>query len=757
MAANPAATKRGAVAYVPAEHEQRLYELWESRGYFRGVIDRSKEPYSIAMPPPNITGRLHIGHAQRGAVQDLLIRFERMRGKATLYLPGTDHAAIATNAIVEKQLAAEGLTRHDLGRAMYLARVRAYVADTQGQIQDQLRRIGVSCDWSRERYTMDPQMSRAVAEAFVRMYNDGLIYRGKRIISWCPHCGSALSDVEVEHEEVPGSLWYIKYPVVTDGKWSLDQSVVVATTRPETMLGDQAVAVHPDDPRYRELVGKHVLLPLVEKEIPIVADEHVDQHFGTGAVKVTPAHDLADYEIAQRHSLEAINIIGESGRIIEPAPKDFAGMDVQEARDAVVERLQALGFLDHVEDKTHSVPSCSRCDTRVEPLVSDQWFVKVAPMAKQAIAAVKAGKVKFVPERFTAEYLRWMENLHDWNISRQIWWGHRIPVYTCTTCSGTNVSVDTPKKCSATKKCAGHVFEQDPDTLDTWFSSGLWTFSTLGWPDKTEELEFWHPTAVLETAREILYLWVSRMIMLSLNFTGQVPFRTALISGLVLDDHGKKMSKSKGNVIDPLVVADKYGMDAVRMSLLLGVTPGVDLRLSEEKIAGFRNFANKLWNVAAFIRKQVGAGEPLPTRDALDLSKATLVDRWILDRADTLVADVTRAIEDFRFSDAGQSIFGFLWGDFADWYVEYAKLRPGHVTNAVLASCLDTVLRLLHPFMPFVTEAVWQTIKQANDSDLIVAAWPGTDPDLRQPKAVRDVERLRQLVGGLRTLRADYK
>jgi len=753
-------------AYKPSEHEPKLYELWESRGYFRGVADRGKEPYAISMPPPNITGRLHLGHATAGTLEDILVRYARMQGKAAVLIPGTDHAAIATQTVVERKIADEqGKTRHDLGREAFLKEVRTFVNDTQDQIKNQIRRLGVSCDWSRERYTMDEHMSRAVNEAFVRLYNDGLIYRGKRIISWCPRCASGLSDIEVDYAEVPGSLWYIKYPVVQDGKWSLERTITVATTRPETMLGDQAVAVHPEDKRYHDLIGKHVLLPLVDKEIPIVGDAHVDQNFGTGAVKVTPAHDLADYDIAQRHGLEAINVIGESGKMIEPAPKDFAGMEVQEARDAVVLRLQQLGFLERVDDAHHNVPTCSRCDTRVQPLVSDQWFVKVEPLAKKALAAVKSGKTTFVPERFTQDFYRWMENIHDWNISRQIWWGHRIPVYTCSTCKGTIVSATAPGKCTATKSCAGHQFEQDPDTLDTWFSSGLWTFATLGWPDKTEELDFWHPTAVMETGRDLIFFWVARMLMLTTYLYGEEPFKTVYMHGLVLDEHGKKMSKSKGNVIDPLVVADRYGMDAVRMSLVLGVSPGVDTRLSEEKIAGFRNFANKLWNVAAFVRKQAAASSEPGTAhgrnpsDTLDLSTATLFDQWIIDRADTLVAETSRALDEYRFSDAGQLIFSFLWNDFADWYVEYAKLRPGHTTNAVLANVLDTVLKLLHPFMPFVTEAVWQTIKRPGtngDPDLIVAPWPEANKDLRQPKAVQEVEHLRELVQGLRNLRSDY-
>lgn len=744
------------MAYDPSEHESKLYKLWESRGHLRGVIDATKKPFCIAMPPPNITGRLHLGHATAGTLEDILVRTARMQGRAAVLIPGTDHAAIATQTVVERQLAQEEhKTRHDLGREEFLKRVRAFVAETQGVIKGQIRRLGVSCDWSRERYTMDEHMSRAVNEAFVRLYNDGLIYRGKRIISWCPRCASSLSDIEVEHAEVPGSLWYIKYPIVEDGKWSLDKSIVVATTRPETMLGDEAVAVHPDDKRYSALIGKHVLLPIAEKEIPVIADRHVDQTFGTGAVKVTPAHDLNDYEMALRHNLQVVNVIGEEGRMVDPAHEDFVGLDVAQARDTLVERLQQLGFLDHIEDARHNVPSCSRCDTRVEPLVSDQWFVKAAPLAKKAMAAVKKGDVKFVPERFTQDFFRWMDNIHDWNISRQIWWGHRIPVYTCSTCKERLVSVTVPTECS-TKKCVGNKFTQDPDTLDTWFSSGLWTFASLGWPDQTAELGFWHPTAVLETGRDLLFFWVARMLMLSTYLYDDVPFRTVYLHGLVLDEHGKKMSKSKGNGIDPLAMADTYGMDAVRMALVLGVSAGVDTRLTEDKIENFRNFANKLWNLALFVKRHVGDDAAEAERQAPDLSTATMFDRWILDRCDTLVSDVTRALDEFRFSDAGQAIVTFTWNDLADWYVEVAKLKPTATTKAVLVATLETVLRLLHPYMPFVTEAVWQARKKPNDPDLIVTPWPVSDDQLKQPAAVHDVERLRILIGGMRTLRADY-
>ncbi len=741
-------------AYEPAKYERDMYQMWLDGGYFQGVVDKNKTPYAIAMPPPNATGRLHLGHATAGTIEDILIRFERMRGKATVFIPGTDHAAIATNALVEKALAEkEGKTKHDLGRAEYLKRVKAFVADSQKNIREQIRRLGVSCDWSRERYTMDEQMSLAVNEAFVRMYDAGLIYRGKRIISWCPQCASSLSDIEVEYEEVPGSLWYIKYPVVEDGKWTLDRSVMVATTRPETMLGDMAVAVHPDDTRYKDLIGKHVLLPLAEREIPIVADKHVDPNFGTGALKITPAHDMADYEVAQRHQLQALNVIGESGRMTKDA-KDFSGMDIDQARDAVVLRLQELGFLDHIEEYKHNKPSCSRCDTRVEPLVSDQWFVKVESLAKKAIDVVRDGKITLAPDYFTKVYLDWMENLHDWNISRQLWWGHRIPVFTCSKCKHQFAATDAPKKCP---KCDEAKLVQDPDTLDTWFSSGLWTFATLGWPKKTPELDFWHPTAVMESGRDILFLWVTRMIMLSLYLQNEIPFAQVYLHGLVIDEHGQKMSKSKGNGIDPLDMADKYGMDAVRLSLVSGVAAGQDNRVYEKKIEGFRNFVNKLWNVSRFITTTTECKKSCEHLEELALDDLALEDRWILHQLTTTTAAMTDALEKFRFSDAAQSLYKFLWDDFADWYIEIAKLKPSQTKKDILILVLEQILKLAHPFTPFVTEAIWQSLQPDGERPLIVSQWPIAADTLVNVTAGADFKKLQELIIGLRQLRADYR
>lgn len=741
-------------AYEPAKYERDIYKMWLDGEYFRGVIDKNKEPYAIAMPPPNATGRLHLGHATAGTIEDILIRFERMRGKATVFVPGTDHAAIATNALVEKALAEkEGKTKHDLGREEYLKRVRAFVADSQTNIREQVRRLGVSCDWSRERYTMDEQMSLAVNEAFVRMYDAGLIYRGKRIISWCPHCASALSDIEVDYEEVPGSLWFIKYPVVEGGKWTLEKSVMVATTRPETMLGDMAVAVHPDDKRYKDLIGKHVLLPLAEREIPIVADKHVDPKFGTGALKITPAHDMADYEIAQRHQLQALNVIGEAGRMTQDA-KDFSGMEIEQARDAVILRLQELGFLDHIEEYKHNKPSCSRCDTRVEPLVSDQWFVKVETLAQKAIEAVRTEKITFTPAHFTKIYLDWMENLHDWNISRQLWWGHRIPVYTCDKCKHQHAAVTTPTACP---KCGGTKLTQDPDTLDTWFSSGLWTFATLGWPKKTPELDFWHPTTVMETGRDILFLWVTRMIMMSLYLQEEIPFSRVYLHGLVVDEHGKKMSKSKGNGIDPLDMADKFGMDAVRLSLVSGVAAGQDNRIFEKKIEGFRNFVNKLWNVSRFVITTTECKKSCEHVEELKLDDLALEDRWILHRLTATTSEVTEALEKLRFSDAAQTLYKFLWDDFADWYIEVAKLKPSQTKNDILILVLEHILRLAHPFTPFVTEVIWQGLRSQGGKPLIVTDWPIATTALSRPAEAQTFKKLQELIVGLRQLRADYR
>jgi valyl-tRNA synthetase len=741
-------------AYIASKHEQSTYRMWEEGGYMRGVIETSKEPFSIAMPPPNATGELHVGHASGEAVEDILARFERMRGKAVLLLPGTDHAAISSQTLVEKMIAEkEGKTRHDLGRDEFLKRVREFVENSKSNIRTATQRLGVSADWSRERYTMDPHMTRAVNETFVRLYNEGLIYRGKRIISWCPRCASSLSDLEVNHKEVPGSLWYIKYPIVRNGNWKLDDSIIVATTRPETMLGDTALAVHPDDPRYKKLIGMHVVLPIVEREIPIIADKHVDKNFGTGALKITPAHDMADYEISQRHNLQAINVIGENGRMTEQA-HDFSGMEISEAQDAVVQRLQQLGFLDRVEEFTHNVSVCDRCTTKVEPLISDQWFVKIAPLAKKAVAAVESGKIKFVTKRFEKTFYQWMENIHDWNISRQIWWGHRIPAYTCKKCETTIVAETTPKKCT---KCTGRIFEQDPDTLDTWFSSGLWTFATLGWPDKTPELKFWHPTSVMECGRDIIFFWVARMIMLTLHLQGEVPFRTVYMHGLVLDERGQKMSKTKGNGINLLEVGDKYGMDAVRMSLVTGLSAGLDQRLSEKKIESYRNFVNKLWNIGRFVITTTECKKTCNSLAQIKLNDLKFQDKWILHRLGEVTTDVTKAIEQYRFSDAAQSLYRFIWDDFADWYVEMAKIEPGPDTNDVLLLVLEDILKLAHPFVPFITEVLWGYMRQQGSKPLIVTDWPKTSANLAAPKIAKEFEAMRELVVGLRQVRADYR
>ncbi len=743
-----------AKAYIPADHEGRIYKMWESADYFKGVINPKKEPFSIAMPPPNATGKLHLGHVFPNTIEDIIIRFERMRGKATLFLPGTDHAAIATQTLVEKKLAEEeGKTRYDLGREEFIKRVKEFIEENKTSIRQRIRRIGVSCDWSRERYTMDEQMTRAVNEAFIRMHKEGLIYRGNRIISWCPRCSSGISDIEVKYQEEEGSLWYIKYPIIKDGKWTLSDSVTIATTRPETMLGDTAVAVNPTDSRYKKLIGKTVLLPLTEREIPVIADKHVDKKFGTGALKITPAHDMADYEIGERHKLETISVIDEQARMTKHA-HDFAGMETTKARDAVVERLQQLGFLERVEPNRHKVPLCDRCDTTVEPLISDQWFVKVEPLAKKAIKAVKDGDIEFIPKRFEKIMLQWLENLHDWNISRQLWWGHRIPVWTCEDCATEIVSADPVKECT---KCKSTKLKQDPDTLDTWFSSGLWTFATLGWPDKTADLDFWHPTSIMQTGRDIYALWVSRMMMMSLFLQKEVPFRKVYFNGLILDAKGKKMSKSWGNVIDPLEMADKYGMDAVRMSVVLGVSAGQDNRLYEEKIANYRNFANKIWNVARFVMTTTGCKKGCSHLKEINLADLELEDQWILHKLNELIQKVTKSMEEHDYSEAGQATFHFLWDEFADWYVEIAKIKPSEAKNDLLLLILEEVLKLLHPFMPFVTEAIWQELKQEGYPDLIVGEWPVVNKALANKKSADAFEQLKELIVGIRNIRADFR
>lgn len=716
-------------AYDPSKVEADIYRRWESSGYFNpdALPGKRSKPFVISMPPSNVTGELHIGHALGFTIQDILIRYHRMNGRAALWVPGTDHAAIATQVVVERLLREQGIERQKIGREKFLKHVWEWKKKYGSRINEQTRRMGASADWSREHFTMDEDLTLAVNTAFKKLYDDGLIYRGERMISWCPDCQTAISDLEVDHVDTPGYLWFIKYPLV-DGTGA----VTVATSRPETMLGDAAVAVHPSDTRYQAMVGEKVRLPVTNREVPIVADERVEKDFGTGAVKVTPAHDPLDFDIGQTHKLPTLQVIGFDGRMTEAVGPDFRGLTTEEARKKVIIQLRQTGFLEREEDYIHAVGYCSRSKTPIEPLVSLQWFLKTKPLAKKAISAVRKGKIEITPKRFEKVYFRWMENIRDWNISRQIWWGHRLPVWYKNEHGETKMRV-SPKQ-------PGDGWQQENDTLDTWFSSGLWTFSTLGWPKKTSDLRRFHPTDVMETAWDILFFWVARMIMFSEYFLHEVPFKQVYLHGLVLDAGGKKMSKSKGTGIDPLVMADTYGMDAVRMSLIVGNAPGQDFRLYEQKIEGYRNFANKLWNVARYTLSQ-----PRPAGRAKAVS---LADRWIDHRRGRLTADVTKSLRDLDLSAAGQALYDFVWHDLADWYVEASKVQPN---PALLYDVLETALKLLHPFMPFITEAIWSEL--GHRELLMVKLWPSVRSGRRRPAVATGFPVLQETITALRNFR----
>jgi valyl-tRNA synthetase len=741
-------------AYDPAAVEADLYADWLDAGLFHAEPDDAGEPFSIVIPPPNVTGSLHVGHALDNTIQDAIIRRARMEGRNAVWLPGTDHAGIATQNVVERRLEEEGLSRHDLGREAFLERVWAWREESGGLILDQLKRLGAACDWEREAFTFDEQRSRAVREVFVSLWEDGLVYRGERIINWCPRCHTALSDIEVEHEEVDGELAHLRYPAVDGG-----EGVMVATTRAETMLGDTAVAVHPEDERYAHLVGTTVRLPLMERELPVVADDDIDMEFGTGAVKVTPAHDPLDHAIAERHGLEVIDVLDDDAVVTEAGGR-FVGLDRYEARRAVKVALEAEGLLVKVEPYTHAVGHCSRCGTMVEPRLSDQWFVAVAPLAATAVAAVRTGAVRCVPERFTGPFVEWLENLHDWCISRQIWWGHRIPAWYCPDGHVTVARTD-PDACA---ECGSAAITQDEDVLDTWFSSALWPFTTLNWPDDTPELETWYPTSVLVTGYDINTFWVSRMLMMGCRFLGEVPFHLVHNHGMVRDQHGKKMSKSFGNVIDPLDFIDRFGADALRFALLERSAPGQDVPLAEEWVEGARRFANKLWNAARFALGTLDGTRPGELPDDADLA---LEDRWVLSRLEACRERVDRAtaVGEFHWARGGQALWEFAWDELADWYLEAAKVRlygddgaARETAQRVLAVVLDDLLRLLHPYMPFVTEALWRSLTGAagGTESLLTAAWPG-------PRRGRDVEAeerfavLQDLVTELRRFRAEHQ
>ncbi len=737
--------------YEPQEVEGRVYKAWEENGCFRGVRDPEKKPFTIVMPPPNVTGQLHMGHAMDCTLQDILIRFKRMQGYAALWVPGTDHAGIATQAKVEENLReTQGLSRYDLGREKFLERVWDWKHQYGSRIVEQQKKLGVSCDWGRARFTLDEGLSKAVRHVFVSLYDKGLIYKGSRIINWCPHCVTALSDVEVEYQDKPGSLWHIRYPIVgEEGKY-----LVVATTRPETMLGDTGVAVHPDDPRYRELVGKKCLLPLVGREMPIVADEYVDLEFGTGCVKMTPAHDPNDFEVGLRHSLDTIRVLDDHGRVVEGYGK-YSGLDRYEARKLIVADLEEQGWLEKVEPHQHNVGACSRCHHDVEPLISAQWFVKMEPLAKEALRVVRDGETKFVPDRFSKTYINWMENVRDWCISRQLWWGHRIPAWTCQDCGGMTVSETDPACCA---HCGSARIQQEEDVLDTWFSSALWPFSTLGWPEHTEDFQYFYPTDVLVTGYDIIFFWVARMIFSACEHTGRPPFHTVLIHGLVRDEKGRKMSKSLGNGIDPLVVAEQYGADALRFNLVTGNAPGNDMRFLPERCEAMRNFANKIWNASRFVMMNL-------TIDRCVLpEKLEQEDKWILSRLNRVVREVTENMEAYELGVASAKVYDFIWDDYCDWYIELTKTRlqgedEGAKVQAqqVLVYVLTETLKLLHPFMPFLTEEIWQALPHAPGAGgfLMLQKWPEHSAALDFQEAEAAMESIMDVIRAVRARRAE--
>ncbi|MHB8928157.1 MAG: valine--tRNA ligase [Bacillota bacterium] len=740
--------------YDPKVVEDRWYQYWLEGGWFRAEVDPAKKPYCIVIPPPNITGALHIGHALNNTVQDVLIRRRRMQGYEALWQPGTDHAGIATQVKVEEELAKEGLSRHDLGHDKFVAKVWEWKEKYNATVVKQLHKLGASCDWSRLRFTLDEGLSRAVREVFVRLYEKGLIYKGKYIVNWCPDCRTAISDIEVEHVEETTSLWHINYPLEGGGQ------ITVATTRPETMLGDTAVAVSPKDERYTGLVGRTAILPVVGRRLPIIADEYVDPAFGTGAVKVTPAHDPNDFEMAQRHNLPAVEIIDGDGRMTAEAGSRYAGMDRLACRAALVKQLEAEGFLAKVEAYTHSVGHCSRCDTTIEPLISTQWFVRMKPLAEPAMEAVRRGDVKFVPERFARIYLNWMENIRDWCISRQLWWGHRIPAWHCQECGKITVAREDPKKCVHCGADAGRLVQEE-DVLDTWFSSALWPFSTLGWPDKTPELEYFYPTDVLVTAYDIIFFWVARMIFSGVEFMGEKPFDFVLITGLIRDSEGRKMSKSLGNGIDPLEVIRDYGADALRFTLLTGNTPGNDMRFYWERVESSRNFANKIWNASRFALMNLGDFDP--DRDGWDLPRdgLELEDRWVISRFNRAAGEVDRLLEALELGEAARVLYEFVWDELCDWYIELVKGRlaakgtPSRRTaQRVLWWVLDHTLRLLHPFIPFVTEEIWQHLPHDGPS-IMIAPWPKASQDLDDREAEARLTAVMEMIKAIRNIRAE--
>ncbi len=783
MTTGPKTREEMPKAYNPAQVESRLYKLWEDAGYFTAKIDRAAEPFTVIMPPPNLTGELHMGHALTDTVEDILVRWHRMKGEPTLWLPGVDHAAMAVHAIMERQLAGEGLTRHDIGREAFLERTWEFVNRNRGRIFAQHKRLGVSADWTREAFTMDPGPAKSVRTIFVDLYNRGLIYRGKRLINWCPGCQSALSDLEVDHEELPSYLWHVRYPLIDGQGRETGEYITIATTRPETIVADTAIAVHPDDPRYRHLRGQKARLPIIGRELPIVPDEAIDPAFGSGALKVTPGHDPVDFEIGERHGLPVVNAIATDGTMNDEAGP-YAGMDRFAAREAIVADLRSRGYLVKEEPYTHSVGHCDRCGAVVEPLMSEQWFVAMKQewgklpdgsprsLAGDALKAVLDGwpgrdgkkrQIKLIPERYTRVYRNWLENIRDWCISRQIWWGHRIPVWYCDACGVMTAAIDDPDRCAT---CASTNIRQDEDTLDTWFSSALWPFSTLGWPEDTEDLRYFYPTTVMETNYDIIFLWVARMIMMGLFALDDIPFEYVYFHGTVRDDFGQRMSKSKGNGVDPEGLIDRYGSDAVRFKLITAGGTGNDQRLEEQRIEAARNFANKLWNASRFVLSNLGPDERVPALAPARRASLPAEDRWILSRLDRLVANASRLMDRFDLGEAGREVHDFLWDELCDWYLEIAKvrLRSGNEASPlpVLVHVLDTCLRLLHPYMPYVTEEIWSGAGALRDHlpgpdapALIVARYPAPGESWLDEAAEGEMETVMEVVRAVRNIRRE--
>ncbi|WP_422486818.1 valine--tRNA ligase [Gudongella sp. DL1XJH-153] len=735
--------------YDPKEFEDRLYGFWNENGYFTPEIDETKKPYTIMMPPPNVTGSLHMGHALNNTIQDILIRWKRMEGYSALWLPGTDHASISTEAKVVEKIKSEGRSKDELGREGFIKEAWEWTDLYGGTIKNQLKKLGVSCDWTRDRFTLDEMLSNAVEEVFVRLYDKGLIYRGDRIINWCPSCHTAISDAEVDHEDSHGHLWHVSYPIKDS-----DETITIATTRPETILGDLAVAVHPDDERYGHLVGKTVILPLVGREIPIIADNYVEMDFGTGALKITPSHDPNDFEVGERHGLGQCVVIDEDGFINENGV-EFKGLERFEARKAIADKLEEQGYLKEVKDHENAVGHCERCKTIIEPIISKQWFVEMKPLAKPSLEAYYNGEINFVPERFGKVYVHWLENIKDWCISRQLWWGHRLPVYYCDDCGEIIVSREEVTSCS---KCKSKNIRQETDTLDTWFSSALWPFSTLGWPEETEDLKYFFPTDVLVTGYDIIFFWVIRMIFSSLDQMGELPFKDVFLTGLVRDAQGRKMSKSLGNGIDPLEIIDEYGADALRFTLITGNTPGNDMRFYTERVEANRNFANKLWNATRFVLMNLDEDMGKASLEGLKLQSE---DKWILTRLNTVIGEVQDNMDKYEIGLAGQRMYDFIWEDYCDWYIEMVKSRlygddkdSSRTAQNVLVVVLMETLKLLHPFMPFITEEIWQHLPE-NSEALIVESWPVADSSFIFEKEAEEIEFIKRAIKGIRNARAE--